>query len=147
MSTERDALQAWAPQLRSVLRIVTALLFMQHGSAKLFHLPYQAAFAHLHLMSLLGVQGILEFFGGLLLLVGFLSRPVAFLLAGDMAVAFFMVHFKKTWLPILNGGDLAVLFTFVYLYLWFAGPGPWSIDAWLRGNRAAAAPAQPKVVA
>ena len=132
-------MQAWAPQLRSVLRIVTALLFMQHGSAKLFHVPYQAAFAHLHLLSLLGVQGILEFFGGLLLLVGLFSRPVAFLLSGDMAVAFFMVHFKRSWLPILNGGDLAVLFTFVYLYLWFAGPGPWSIDAWLHGTPAVAA--------
>jgi putative oxidoreductase len=136
MSDAQDGLQAWTPQLRSVLRIVTALLFMQHGSAKLFHLPYQAAFAHLHLMSLMGVQGILEFFGGLLLLVGLFSRPIAFLLSGDMAVAFFMVHFKRGWLPILNGGDLAVLFSFVYLYLWFAGPGPWSVDAWLRGGRA-----------
>jgi putative oxidoreductase len=136
MSDAQDGLQAWTPQLRSVLRIVTALLFMQHGSAKLFHLPYQAAFAHLHLMSLMGVQGILEFFGGLLLLVGLFSRPIAFLLSGDMAVAFFMVHFKRGWLPILNGGDLAVLFSFVYLYLWFAGPGPWSVDAWLRGSRA-----------
>jgi putative oxidoreductase len=138
MNSGRDSLQAWSPQLRSVLRMVTALLFIQHGSAKLFHAPYQAAFAHLHLASLLGVQGILEFFGGLLLLVGLFSRPIAFLLAGDMAVAFFMVHFRRGWLPILNGGDLAVLFTFVYLYLWFAGPGPWSIDAWLHGNRTVA---------
>ncbi len=137
----QDGLQAWAPQLRSVLRIVTALLFMQHGSAKLFHLPHQAAFDHLQLMSLMGVQGILEFFGGLLLLVGLFSRPVAFLLAGDMAVAFFMVHFRRGWLPILNGGDLAVLFSFVFLYLWFAGPGPWSIDARLRGSGAVSSPA------
>lgn len=135
MNSERDALQAWAPQLRSVLRIVAGLLFLQHGSAKLFHAPYQAAFAHLHLASLLGVQGILEFFGGLLLVVGLFSRPVAFLLSGDMAVAFFMVHFKRGWLPILNGGDLAVLFCFTFLYLWFAGPGPWSIDALMRGSR------------
>lgn len=144
MSNERDALQAWAPQLRSVLRIVTALLFMQHGSAKLFHLPHQAIYDHLQLMSLMGVQGILEFFGGLLLLVGLFSRPVAFLLSGDMAVAFFMVHFKRGWLPILNGGDLAVLFSFVYLYLWAAGPGPWSVDAKLRGM-SAASPASPRV--
>jgi putative oxidoreductase len=144
MSNERDALQAWAPQLRSVLRIVTALLFMQHGSAKLFHLPHQAIYDHLQLMSLMGVQGILEFFGGLLLLVGLFSRPVAFLLSGDMAVAFFMVHFKRGWLPILNGGDLAVLFSFVYLYLWAAGPGPWSVDAKLRGM-SAASPSSPRV--
>ncbi|MGH8143874.1 MAG: DoxX family protein [Steroidobacteraceae bacterium] len=141
MNNGKDTLQAWAPQLRSVLRIVAALLFMQHGSAKLFHLPHQAIFDHLQLMSLMGVQGILEFFGGLLLLVGLFSRPIAFLLSGDMAVAFFMVHFRRGWLPILNGGDLAVLFTFVYLYLWVAGPGPWSIDAWLRGSRAV--PARP----
>lgn len=136
MSSGRDGLEEWAPQLLSVLRIVTALLFIQHGSAKLFHVPHQAAFDHLHLMSLLGVQGILEFFGGLLLLVGLFSRPIAFLLSGDMAVAFFMAHFPRGWLPILNGGDLAVLFTFVFLYLWVAGPGPWSIDAKLRESRA-----------
>ena len=145
MNSGQDALQDWAPQLRSVLRIVAALLFMQHGSAKLFHLPHQATFDHLQLLSLMGVQGILEFFGGLLLLVGLFSRPIAFLLSGDMAVAFFMVHFKRGWLPILNGGDLAVLFSFTFLYLWAAGPGPWSIDASLRASRAAARP--PQVVA
>jgi putative oxidoreductase len=117
------------------LRIVAALLFIQHGSAKLFHVPHQAMFDHLQLMSLLGVQGILEFFGGLLLLVGLFSRTVAFILSGDMAVAFFIAHFPRGWLPILNGGDLAVLFSFVYLYLWVAGPGPWSVDAWLRRTR------------
>jgi len=135
MGNGESALENWAPQMRSVLRIVTALLFMQHGSAKLFHVPHQAAFDHLQLLSLIGVQGILEFFGGLLLLVGLFSRPVAFLLAGDMAVAYFMVHLRRSWLPILNGGDLAVLFCFVYLYLWFAGPGPWSIDARLGKTR------------
>lgn len=140
MSSGQDSLQDWAPELRSVLRIVTALLFMQHGSAKLFHVPHQAMFDHLQLLSLMGVQGILEFFGGLLLLLGLFSRPVAFLLSGDMAVAFFMVHFRTGWLPILNGGDLAVLFSFVFLYLWFAGPGPWSVDARLRESRAPAAP-------
>ena len=132
-------MQDWAPQLRSVLRIVVALLFMQHGCAKLFHVPHQAMFDHLELLSLEGVQGILEVFGGLLLLVGLFSRPVAFLLSGDMAVAYFLVHFRKGWLPILNGGDLAVLFSFVYLYLWAAGPGPWSVDARLRRERAVAA--------
>jgi putative oxidoreductase len=76
----------------------------------------------------------LEAGGGLLLLIGLFSRPVAFLLSGDMAVAYFMAHWPKSWLPILNGGDLAVLFCFVFLYLSAAGPGPWSIDARLRGN-------------
>jgi putative oxidoreductase len=139
MNSGRDGLQGWAPQVLSVLRIVAALLFIQHGSAKLFHVPHQAMFDHVQLMSLLGLQGILEFVGGLLLLVGLFSRPIAFLLSGDMAVAYFMVHFRMSWLPILNGGDLAVLFSFVFFYLWFAGPGPWSVDARLRDRRAAPA--------
>jgi putative oxidoreductase len=126
---------AWAPRLLSVLRIVTALLFMQHGSAKLFHVPHQQMFDHLQLLSLLGVQGVLEFFGGLLLLVGLFSRPIAFLLSGNMAVAYFMAHFPRSWLPIINGGDLAVLFSFVFLYLCAAGPGPWSLDAKLARGR------------
>jgi putative oxidoreductase len=126
--------QGWSPVLLSVLRIVAGLLFVQHGSAKLLHVPSQPMFAHLHLMSLLGVQGVIELVGGGLLTLGLFSRPVAFLLSGDMAVAFFMVHFPKNWLPILNGGDLAVLFCFTFLYLCVAGPGPWSLDA-LRHQR------------
>ena len=101
-------------QIRSVLRIVAALLFLQHGSAKLLHVPYQAMFAHLQLTSLLGVQGVIELVGGGLLAIGLFSRPVAFLLCGDMAVAFFKAHFPKSWLPLLNGGDLAVLFCFTF---------------------------------
>lgn len=129
MNNIRMTLQRWSPQVRSVLRIVAALLFVQHGSAKLFHVPYQAMFAELPLMSLLGVQGVIELVGGGLLALGLFSRPVAFILCGDMAVAFFMAHFPRNWLPILNGGDLAVLFSFTFLYLWVAGPGPWSLDA------------------
>ena len=119
----------------SVLRIVAGLLFLQHGSAKLLHVPYQAMFAHLQLMSLLGVQGVLELVGGGLLAIGLFTRPVAFILSGDMAVAFFMVHFPKNWMPILNGGDLAVLFCFTFLYLCVAGPGPWSLDAMLQRRK------------
>ncbi|MGH8201380.1 MAG: DoxX family protein [Steroidobacteraceae bacterium] len=126
-----------SPQLRSVLRIVAALLFLQHGSAKLLHVPDQPMFAHLHLMSLMGVQGLIELVGGGLLAIGLFSRPVAFILSGDMAVAFFMAHFPRSWLPIVNGGDLAVLFCFTFLYLWAAGPGPWSLDALMhQGKRA-----------
>ena len=123
--------------LLSVLRIVAGLLFLQHGSAKLLHVPYQAMFAHLQLMSLLGVQGVLELVGGGLLAIGLFSRPVAFVLAGDMAVAFFMVHFPKNWLPILDGGDLAVLFCFTFLYLCAAGAGPWSVDALMHQPKSA----------
>jgi putative oxidoreductase len=130
--------------LLSVLRIVAGLLFLQHGTAKLLHAPYQPMFAHLQLMSLLGVQGVLELVGGGLLAIGLFSRPVAFILSGDMAVAFFMVHFPKNWLPILNGGDLAVLFCFTFLYLSAAGPGPWSLDALLHQRKADAAAAPPR---
>lgn len=135
MDIARTDSKAWAPRLLSVLRIVTALLFMQHGSAKLFHMPHQQMFDQLQLLSLLGLQGVLEFFGGLLLLVGLFSRPVAFVLCGDMAVAYFMAHFPRSWLPIVNGGELAVLFSFVFLYLCAAGPGPWSLDAQLARKR------------
>lgn len=124
--------QGWSPVLLSVLRIVAGLLFLQHGSAKLLHVPYQAMFAHLQLMSLLGVQGVIELVGGGLLAIGLFTRPVAFILSGDMAVAFFMAHFPKNWVPILNGGDLAVLFCFTFLYICAAGPGPWSVDALLK---------------
>jgi putative oxidoreductase len=127
--------QGWSPILLSVLRIVAGLLFLQHGSAKILHIPNQPMFGHLQLMSLMGVQGVLELVGGGLLTVGLLTRPVAFILSGDMAVAFFMAHFPKNWLPILDGGDLAVLFCFTFLYLCVAGPGPWSVDALLQGRK------------
>jgi putative oxidoreductase len=135
MFSEQNNLQLWAPRMLSVLRIVTAFLFLCHGSAKLLHVPHQAMFDNLQLMSQLGLQGVLELGGGLLLLVGVFSRPVAFVLAGDMAVAYFIAHWPKDWLPLLNGGEAAVLFCFVFLYLWIAGPGPWSVDARLRGPR------------
>ncbi len=136
MNTRRASLESWSPVLRSVLRIVAALLFVQHGSAKLLHLPAQPMWAHLHLMSLLGVQGVLELVGGGLLAIGLFSRPIAFLLSGDMAVAFFIAHFPKGWLPLLNGGELALMFSFTFLYLWAAGPGPLSLDALLHRRTA-----------
>jgi len=134
MNMDQGFFQVWSPRLLSVLRIVTALLFMTHGTAKLFQMPHQAMFDSLQIMSLMGLQGVLEAGGGLLLLIGLFSRPVAFVLSGDMAVAYFMAHAPKNILPILNGGDLAVLFCFVFLYLSVAGPGPWSIDARLRSS-------------
>jgi putative oxidoreductase len=124
--------QVWSPHILSVLRIVAALLFLMHGTAKLFHVPHQASFDQLQLASLLGVQGIIEVVGGGLLLIGLFTRPVAFVLCGDMAVAYFMAHAPRNVFPLLNGGDLAALFCFVFLYLWFAGPGPWSVDAAIR---------------
>ena len=128
MDTPVGFFQTWSPRTLSVLRIVTAFLFMVHGTAKLFHIPHQEMFDNLQIMSLIGVQGMLEAGGGLLLLIGLFTRPVAFVLCGDMAVAYFMAHWPKNWLPLLNGGELAVMFCFVFLYLSVAGAGPWSVD-------------------
>lgn len=124
----------WAPRLLSVLRIVTALLFMQHGSQKLFGIPAAPGFPS-QLASLFGLAGILELFGGLLILLGLFTRPVAFILAGEMAVAYFLFHARRGFWPLLNQGELAALYCFVFLYLAAAGGGPWSIDSlWRRST-------------
>ena len=121
-----------SPYLLSILRIVVALLYMQHGAEKLFGVPGGSfeLISSAKLFTLApGLAGILEFGGGFLLLIGLFSRPVAFILSGEMAFAYFMVHFPHNHVfPLLNGGDLAVLFCFGFLYLSAAGPGPWSAD-------------------
>lgn len=118
----------WPPRLLSILRIVTAFLFIQHGSMKLLGFPPSEAFAGLKLFSLIGFAGALELFGGLLVLLGFFTRPVAFILSGEMAFAYFMAHAPHGFFPILNRGELAVLYCFVFLYLAVAGGGVWSVD-------------------
>jgi putative oxidoreductase len=118
----------WTPQLLSILRIMTALLFMQHGLQKLFRIPAAPPTGTPPLMSLLGLAGILELFGGFLILIGLFTRPTAFILSGQMAVAYFMKHAPHGFWPILNKGELAVLYCFIFLYLWAAGGGPWSVD-------------------
>jgi len=125
-----DALAAaWAPRLLSILRIMTGLLFLQHGTAKLLKIPVIPMFANLSLTSLPGIAGILELVGGVLIILGLFTRSVAFVLSGLMAVAYFMAHAPRGFYPILNAGELAILFCFVFLYFAAAGPGPWSIDA------------------
>ena len=119
----------WAPRLLSILRITTAFTFLQHGTAKLLGFPQVDMFANLQIASIYGVAGILELVGGVLLLIGLFSRPVAFILSGMMAVAYFMAHSEPFFSPMLSGGEAAYLFAFVFLYLWAAGPGPWSVDA------------------
>jgi putative oxidoreductase len=128
---------SWSPQLLSVVRIITAFLFMQYGSTKLFAFPAAVlpGGATASLTSMLGGAATLEVFGGALLLIGAFTRPVAFLLSGEMAVAYFMQHASNGFWPVLNGGVPAVFFSFLLLYLSAAGPGPWSLDA-LRGRRA-----------
>ncbi len=119
----------WAPRLLSVLRIVTALLFLTHGIAKHFKYPPLPAFAKLELVSLVGLAGVLELVGGVLLILGLFTRPVAFILSGQMAVAYFMAHAPQGFHPLVNRGEPAILFCFVFLYIAAAGAGPWSIDA------------------
>lgn len=119
---------AWTPRLLSVLRAVAALLFLQHATAKLFAFPHVPMFDGLRLMSLMGAAGIIELVGGVLLAVGLFTRPVAFILSGEMAFAYFMAHAPRGFFPILNGGELAVLYCFVFLFIAAAGPGAWSLD-------------------
>lgn len=132
--------ERWSPQFLSILRIVTALLFLHHGTSKIFGLPESAA-SFPPAWTQFWVAGVLELIGGTLLLVGLLSRPVAFLLAGEMAIAYWLVHAPKNFFPVLNGGESAILFCFVFLYITVAGPGPWSLDAMLGRKRSAEGPA------
>ena len=120
--------QSWAPRMLSVLRIMSALLYIEHGSQKLLGFPASER-GPVALFSFYGFAGFLELFGGILLLVGLFTRPVAFVLSGMMAVAYFMAHAPQSFFPANNGGDAAILFCFVFLYLFTAGPGPWSVDA------------------
>ena len=125
--TYLTALHAWAPRLLSILRIVAGFLFMVHGAQKLLGFP--APFPmQVNLYSLIGLAGVLELFGGALVMVGLFTRPVAFVLSGEMAFAYFMAHAPKSFWPVLNGGDAAVLYCFVFLYFAAAGGGPWSVD-------------------
>ena len=118
---------SWQPYLRSVLRIVVAFLFIAHGTQKLLGAP--GSRPTVALISLLGLASVIETFGGALVFLGLFTRPVAFLLAGEMAVAYFTGHAPNGFWPLLNRGEPAVLFCFVWLYLAAAGPGPWSLDA------------------
>jgi len=121
----------WSPVLLSLLRIVAAFLFMQHGAQKLFGFP-GAGDHKVEIASLMGVAGILEFFGGGLVLIGLFTRPVAFLLAGEMAFAYFMAHAPQGFWPVLNQGEAAVMYCFIFLYLSATGGGAWSVDGILR---------------
>jgi putative oxidoreductase len=119
-------LQAYAPTFLGILRIVSALLFMEHGTQKLLGFPaseFSPAFA-----SLPWIAGALELVGGALLVLGLFTRPVAFILSGQMAVAYWMAHAPQSFFPASNGGDAAILFCFVFLYLVFAGPGAFALD-------------------
>ncbi len=125
-----DALGAlWAPRLLSILRIISGLLFLEHGTSKLLKFPAGAVPPNFNLMTMPGYAGFFEFVAGLRLAIGLFSRPAAFVASGMTAVAYFTVHFPRGFFPILNGGELAIVYFFLFLYLAAAGPGPWSLDA------------------
>ena len=125
-------LSRWQPQLLAVLRIVTALLFISHGTVKLFNWP--VAFPMADLPPLLMAAGIIELVTGLLVLLGLFTRPAAFLASGHMAAAYWMGHAPQGFWPVANEGDPAILYCFIFLYIAAAGPGAWSIDR-NRGER------------
>ena len=122
----------WAPRVLSIVRVVSALIFMAHGTQKLLNFPPRANNAPApDLFSLSGVAGSLEIVGGILLLFGLFTRPVAFILSGEMAFAYWLGHFPRNFYPVLNNGDASILYCFLFLYMAFAGGGAWSLDRML----------------
>ena len=131
------ALSAHSGKVLSLLRIVTGLMFMQHGTQKIFGFPAEAR-GPFEIASLMSVGGVLELVGGLLIVLGLFTRPVAFILSGMMAVAYFMMHWQfgsGSPYPLVNGGELAALYCWVFFYFVFAGPGQWALDNNLNRKR------------
>ena len=120
-------LATWSPRVLSILRIMVGLLFLEHGTSKYLSLPV-SQLTGVAPTSLSGINGMIEIVGGVLIVLGLFTRPVAFILAGDMAVAYFIAHGPRGFFPLLNGGELAIVYCFVFLYLAVAGGGEWSVD-------------------
>jgi len=129
LSSIETMCQNWAPRLLSVLSIVIGLLFIEHGTSKFFGFPSSGETGTVALFSLIGLSGVLELGGGVLLTLGLFTRITGFILSGEMAVAYFMVHAPHSFFPLINRGEPAVFYCFLFLYIAAAGPGPWSIDA------------------
>jgi len=124
-----SALDRWAPYALAILRIVAALLFLEHGTQKLFGFPARAGGgAGPELFSLIGIAGLIEIVAGVMIALGWLTRPAAFIASGEMAFAYWMAHGPRSFFPVLNSGDASILFCFVFLYLVFSGPGAWALD-------------------
>ncbi len=124
-----ETMVAWAPRALSLFRIITGLMIIEHGMGKIIGFPAVPAYANVQPFSLIGAAGFIELIGGALLIVGLLTQPAAFILAGEMAVAYFMAHAPKGFFPLVNGGTLAIAYCFACLFLATAGAGPWSLDA------------------
>ena len=137
MSIFEPARSPWPQRMLSVLRIVAALVFITFGTMKLFNYPpLPKGMPPIPLVSQLGLAGTLELFGGSLLLIGFLARPVAFILSGEMAVAYFQGHYPQSFWPTTNMGTPAILYCFIFLYFVFSGAGAWSVDAMIARSKA-----------
>ncbi|MCW0047253.1 DoxX family protein [Brevundimonas sp. BT-123] len=118
----------WSSRALAALRIVAGLLFLAHGVIKVFGFPAGAEPGQQELLSLFGIGGVIELITGLLLILGLFTRPAAFIASGQMAVAYWMFHFPSSPYPAVNGGDAAILYCFIFLYIFTAGPGAWSMD-------------------
>ena len=127
MAASDSFLVTWSPRVLSILRIIVGLLFLEHGTSKYLSFPVSPS-TGVAPMTLPGINGIIELIGGVLIVLGLFTRPVAFILAGDMAVAYFIAHSPRGFFPLLNGGELAIVYCFVFLYLAVAGGGVWSLD-------------------
>lgn len=123
-----NQVNGWSSRALAALRIVAGLLFLAHGVIKVFGFPAGAEPGQQELLSLFGIGGVIELITGLLLILGLFTRPAAFIASGQMAVAYWMFHFPKSPYPAVNGGDAAILYCFIFLYIFTAGPGAWSID-------------------
>jgi putative oxidoreductase len=133
LAPDQQFFDTWAPAALGALRIVSAYLYLQHGTAKLFHVPHVPLFDGLHVFSRDGIAGVLEVVGSVLLLLGLFTRPAALILSGEMAIGYFWVHARRGhfFMPALNEGELAVLYCFIFLFLAVAGGGAWTLDAYL----------------
>lgn len=121
--------QIWAPRLLSLMRVIVGLLFIEHGTSKFFGFPSSEETGTVELFSLIGLSSVLELVGGVLLTLGLFTRITAFILSGEMAFAYFLVHAPHSFFPLINHGEPAVIYCFIFLYMAAVGPGPWSIDA------------------
>ena len=122
-------LERWQPQALALLRIFAALLFLEHGTAKLFHFPIPQPGAPDHLPTILLAAAVIELVGGVLVTLGLFTRLAAFIMSGEIAIGYFMFHFPQSFWPLANKGEAAILYAFIFLYIAAAGPGAWSLDA------------------